>query len=215
MQECVRMCQWMCVYSFSQPTNYCPEEPTAVATIAFFLPRCSPSFSCFIPPLSWQGGVRGEPQPQVLLPWGVITPLWDSAVTHTCTRQCTVCLFCLFLSITMPLLYVLQLSLWLLLWGQDTRSCEHSLLILMFPLYLSLLSCSVRWALYVIEPCWEKALTPYPCCFGQINQKLELSVHTGTSFCGAGHSVRVATEVRPTAALRHLPLTTLFLYLGL
>lgn len=77
----VGVCACVCVYSFSQPTNYCPEEPAAAATIVF----SSTAITLPPPPSSLlyvdRGRVRRESQPQVLLPWGVITPPWDT-VTH-------------------------------------------------------------------------------------------------------------------------------------
>lgn len=86
------------------------------------------------------GGVRGESQPWVLLPRGVITPLWDSQPhthTHTCTEQHTTCLLCLFLSITTPLHPSIKpVAVALGIWCTHTHTLTHQ--ILMFPPCLSL-----------------------------------------------------------------------------
>ncbi len=81
------------------------------------------SSSSSIPPLSWQGGVRGESQPWVLLPRGVITALWDS-LSHTHVENNTQ----LVSSVSFyPSLchYSLQLSLWPSFRGFDAHSCTH------------------------------------------------------------------------------------------
>lgn len=98
---CVCVFQRMWVHSFSQPTNYCPEEPTAVATIVFSFTAISPPPP--EPPLSWQwGSQRGASAPGPA-PLGSHYTTVGLSHTHTCTEQHTTCLLCLFLSITMPL----------------------------------------------------------------------------------------------------------------
>lgn len=144
--QCSALCECTCGYThfLSQPitvprSRQQSPPSSSFCAIVLFPPPPSPASSHLS---VWQGGVRGEPQPQVLLPWGVITPLWDSlSLTHTHAQSNAQ----FFSSVSFYLSrchHVLQLSLALLLWGFDTHSHEHthtrSHLILMFPLYLSL-----------------------------------------------------------------------------
>ena len=99
--------------------------------------QLSPPSSSFSPPslfpppylpsvggLAGGGGVRGESQPWVLLPQGVITPLWDS-LTHTHAQSNTqlVSSVSFYLS---PRHYTLQVSPWPSLWGFDAHTHTHT-----------------------------------------------------------------------------------------
>lgn len=112
----------VCV-SFSQPTNYCPEEPAAVATIVF-------SFTAITlplppPPLSLLSVDSRESE-------GSLSPGSCShgeslhhcgTLSHTQSNTQLVSSVSFYLSLCH---YILQLSLWLSLWASDAHSYEHT-----------------------------------------------------------------------------------------
>lgn len=118
----------MCVSSFSQPTNYCPEEPTAVATVVFFFTTIPLPSS--VPPLSWRGG-GGESGGS--LSHGSCS-LGESlhhcgTLSHTHTHTHAQSNTQLVSSVSFYLSqrhYTLQLSLWPSLWGFDAHTHTHT-----------------------------------------------------------------------------------------
>lgn len=129
----------MCVYSFSQPTNYCPEEPTAVATIVFSFTAIS-----LPPPPPYllsvgRGESEGSLSPRSCSLGESLHHCGTHTHTHAQSNKQLVSSVSFYLSLCH---YTLQLSLWPSLWGFDAHSREHTHththLILMFPLYLSL-----------------------------------------------------------------------------
>lgn len=112
----------VCV-SFSQPTNYCPEEPAAVATIVF-------SFTAITlplppPPLSLLSVDSRESE-------GSLSPGSCShgeslhhcgTLSHTQSNTQLVSSVSFYLSLCH---YILQLSPWLSLWASDAHSYEHT-----------------------------------------------------------------------------------------
>lgn len=131
----------MCVFSVSQPTNYYPEELTAVATtlFSFSLPPPPP----FLSPYLLSVG-RGESEgSQSLGSCSLGESLHHCGtlkLTHTASSAQLVSSVSFYLSLCH---YSLQLSPWPTLWGFDvhwthTHTLTHTHLNLMFPLCLSL-----------------------------------------------------------------------------